>query len=152
MANFRSIILGALGIFLSHLLYAQDQSSFELKSLFSDNQEEIEALALYPDDIRDGIFELCLYPQLIVKRGAIQLRAQADFQDIIQYQTEEVQKNNGELLRYTGLMDKLVSDGQKAKKQIEDIPKAYPKDIHSIADSYHYHSSDVIVSCTVSYY
>lgn len=135
MSMIRLAITGVLVLFFTHISFTQNDDMLDLKEVF-DNNEELEALALYPDDIRDGILELCLYPELIVKLGAIQNRTQDLFQEIIQYQSEEVQKNYWELLRYPGLVEGLVVGGQKSRKQINDILKSYPEEVHAIALDY----------------
>jgi hypothetical protein len=136
MSIIRRIIAGALCIFVFNISSAQDEDFYDLKSMVSGDQEELESLALYPDDIRDAILEVCLYPELLVKLGAIQSKTQALFQEVIGYQPEDIQKNYWELLRYPGLVDKLVTGGQKSGKEIEKILKEYPEDVHPIAIEY----------------
>jgi len=114
-------------------LYAQDEKTeFNLNEVFNNN-EELEALALYPNDIRAAILELSTHPELIVKLGLIQEKSQEAFQEIISTETEEVQKNLWELLRYPGLVEDLVEGGPKSKIELKDITASYPEEINDIS-------------------
>lgn len=114
-------------------LYAQDEKTeFNLNEVFNNN-EELEALALYPNDIRAAILELSTHTELIVKLGLIQEKSQEAFQEIISIETEEVQKNLWELLRYPGLVEDLVEGGPKSKIELKDITASYPEEINDIS-------------------
>lgn len=129
-------------IFFSILLLAsfttggQDKPTYDFKSLVGDNREELEALALYPDDIREAILDACLHPELLVKIGAIQANTRDSFHELIQYQSQQVQQNYWELMRYPGLVEKIVDGGQKTRGEIRKILEDYPSDIHEIALNY----------------
>ncbi len=101
-----------------------------------DNQEVIEALVLYPDNIRNAILETSLHPELLVRLGTLQTHSKAAFNQLIQYLPEEEQKKYWELSRYPGLINKLVDGGQKSKKGIEPLLQDYPKEVHATALDY----------------
>ncbi len=136
MKTVKRILLLIAGCFLQFTLLAQEDELYNLKELVHDSREEIEALALYPNDIRDAILDICLHPELLVKLGAIQSKTQESFQELIKYQPEESQKKYWELLRYPGLVEKIVKGGPKSHTEINIILKDYPEDVHTIAHDY----------------
>ncbi|ELR69860.1 hypothetical protein C900_04563 [Fulvivirga imtechensis AK7] len=120
---------------LSYSLPAQNQNgdSAALKQLVQNSQEEIEALSLYPDNIREAILESTLHPELLVKIGAIQNKTSQSFKELIQYLPETDQKKYWELTKYNGLIKKLVEGGQKTRSQVQGILKDYPNEVHEAA-------------------
>lgn len=102
----------------------------------TDNQEVIEALVLYPDNIRNAILETSLHPELLVRLGTLQTQSKEAFHQLVQYLPEDEQKKYWELSRYPGLINKLVEEGQKSKKEIEPLLQEYPQEVHPIAVDY----------------
>ncbi|MBL6446639.1 hypothetical protein JMN32_09975 [Fulvivirga sp. 29W222] len=123
-------------LFIAFTADAQDKPHYNFKDLIHDSREELEALALYPDDIREAILDVCLYPEILVKIGAIQAKTRDSFHELIQYQPQQVQQNYWELMRYPGLVEKIVDGGQKTRSEIKKILEDYPSDIHEIALNY----------------
>lgn len=134
-ATIKTIALLPL-LLISCFAIAQDKPSYDFKGLVNDSRDELEALALYPDDIREAILEVCLYPELLVKIGAIQAKTRDSFHELIRYQSQQVQQNYWELMRYPGLVEKIVEGGQKTRSEIKKILEEYPTDIHEIALNY----------------
>lgn len=120
---------------LSYSLPAQeqDEDTAALIELAKNSQDEIEALSLYPGNIREAILESTLHPEVLVKLSAIQNKTSESFKDIIQYLPETDQKKYWELTKYDGLIKKLVAGGQKTRSQIQEILKDYPDEVHEAA-------------------
>lgn len=97
-----------------------------MKEMAQQEQEIIEALALYPKDIRELIFEASTYPEIIIKIANVQTRTSSQFKELMQKYPEEVQKGVWEMTRYPGLIEKLVKDPENSDKIIGQ----YPKEIH----------------------
>ncbi|MEQ9660716.1 hypothetical protein, partial [Fulvivirga sp.] len=117
----------------SAFAYAQESKVIANET---DNQEVIEALALYPDNIRNAILETSLHPELLVRLGTLQTKSKEAFHQLVQYLPEDEQKKYWELSRYPGLINKLVEGGQKSKKEIESLLQDYPQEVHPIAVDY----------------
>ncbi len=62
---------------------AQDNSKSLLKQVIQENQEAVDAIAMYPTETRRIIFEACEYPEVIAKLNAMQKNSQDAFEKII---------------------------------------------------------------------
>lgn len=117
-------------------LFGQETQENALKSLIENSREEVEALSLYPVNIREAILESTLHPELLVKLGAIQNKTSNSFKELIRYLPEADQKKYWQLTAHDGLIRKLAEGGQKDKKQIQQILADYPREIHATAEEF----------------
>lgn len=105
------------------------------------NDTAINAIALYPLELRTSILKVCSEPQGLVKMEDLQKNSKERFQKILSGYPQEEQKKLWDLVRYPGLIEKLANEGDGKKKKIEIILKDFPKDIHETAlkygDSHH---------------
>lgn len=129
MNTFKSLFLIVLGLLSSNIL-AQDEDIY-VQGLVEGNREEIEALSLYPDDIREAIFEACLHPELLVKIGGIQSHTKEAFYAVINNYNEDEQREFWELLRYSGLVEELLQADQN-RSSIQQALEGYPEEIQTL--------------------
>ena len=104
--------------------------------LAEEEQHSLEAIALYPDSIRDVILEACLRPEVIVRLESMQARSSESFQSILMPYDRQTQEAFWEITRYPGLLEALAGDGKKSVKEINAILVNYPEDIHNNALAY----------------
>ncbi|MFC2125741.1 hypothetical protein ACFLU5_13115 [Bacteroidota bacterium] len=126
-------VLLCIIVFLPYCdLRAQNEKLFP-RELSEEDTVTLEALALYPEEDRLAIFELCKYPQILVSLDAGQTKSQTKFQNLIAGFEREDQEKFYELIRYPGLIEGLISGGKKSKTEISELLKEYPEDIHETA-------------------
>lgn len=102
-----------------------------IKELALEEQEIIEALVLYPKEIRELIFEASTHAEVIVKFGNVQSRTSKQFNDLITKYPDNVQKGVWEMTRYPNLIDRLV----KNPENLEAILKQYPEKVRESSKS-----------------
>lgn len=119
-------------VFVLSNLYAQEDKEL-LKDLFTEDRSAVDAIVLYPEDVRNNIFEVSMYPELLIKLSGIQEKTKQSFRNTIAAFPQERQAQFYELTRYQGLTRDLAMDGKKSKSEITAILKNYPKDIHETA-------------------
>jgi len=121
-------ILFGLGIEFS--VNAQTDKEL-LVSIVEEQKDAVNALVLYPSEIRDYIFEATQYPEALVKISSIQKRTSQSFRKLVENYPKEVQVELWDLTRYPGLIHGLA-DLQKKDYQrpLDDLLKEYPGIIH----------------------
>lgn len=112
-------------MFLFSCLNAQveDHEIDIIKDLAFEEQEIIEALVLYPKDIRESIFKASTSPEVIIKMASIQSRTSKQFKNLVLDYPEEVQKAIWEMTRYPNLINQLVEQPENSKEIIEQYPE-----------------------------
>jgi hypothetical protein len=86
---------------------AQDNSRSILKQVIKENQEAVDAIAMYPTETRKIIFEATEYPEVIAKLNAMQKNSQDAFEKLISSFSKEEQEKIWNLTRYDGLISDL---------------------------------------------
>src|ERR1039457_1029177 len=71
---------------------AQDDNRTLLKQVFKENQEAIDAIAMYPTETRKIIFETTEYPEIIAKLNGMQKNSQEAFEKVISSLSKEEQE------------------------------------------------------------
>lgn len=115
--------------------HAQDKKQF-LKEMTVQDKEVIEALVIYPEAVRNTIFQACQYPEVLVRLEMIQNKSQTFFQEMIKGFSQNKQKGFYELSRYPELMEALVVNGPLSKDAVRELASGYPKDIQKVALQY----------------
>ncbi len=122
----------AIGVFLTGgRLLSQEQTEV-FGTLLEEERESIEALVLYPEETRNAILELSMYPELLVRISAIQQSSRDKFIDALSPLSSKDQKLIWDLTRFPGLIKAMVS----AHHEDRDIHKClenYPLEAHSDA-------------------
>lgn len=111
---------------------AQQQIS-TTKHATSEDSVAMNALVLYPSNIRIDIFEACEYPSAIVDIATLQKKISSDFADLVSPYAKNDQENLWNLSRYPNLVSDLVNGGKKSDEQISAIVSRYPADIREDA-------------------
>jgi len=119
--------------FASATIYAQKPAHAPWTA---EDSVAINALVMYPDSVRNEIFEACEYPAAIVNIAGLQKKSSEGFSDIIAGYSKEEQENIWNLGRYPDLISRLTEGGKKTKKQIKSILNDYPAEIHDMALKY----------------
>src|SRR3989304_8567568 len=107
-------------------LAGQEESAKEVASLremLKEDRSTAEALALYPEDIREAIFNASMHPELISKIGGLQQKSSAAFRKIVSGLSKEERKEVWEITRYPGLVKLLVESGGTPEKVRKGLQK-----------------------------
>jgi hypothetical protein len=112
---------------------AQNDSRALLKQVIQENQEAVNAIAMYPSDTRRIIFEATEYPEIIAKLNSMQKNSETAFEKLISAFSKEDQEKIWNLTRYDGLIADLAADHKKSEAEINDILSKYPQEIHETA-------------------
>ncbi|HEX2900709.1 MAG TPA: hypothetical protein VHS96_13385, partial [Bacteroidia bacterium] len=120
------IFLSLTGLFGTGM--AQNSDAI-LARLLQDDKASVEALVLYPENIRNDILQASLYPELVVRIGEMQRLTSQQFSDLLSGHSREDQESLWELARFPGLVAHIADRGGLKE---EDL-KEYPEDIHNVA-------------------
>lgn len=123
------ILLGSLVINIK----AQDSDRTLLRQVAKDNQDAIDAIALYPTETRKTIFVAAEYPEMIAKLSAIQKISQASFEKLLSPLVKEDQEKFWNLTRYDGLLSDLATNPYKSDDETNKILVNYPEEIRKSA-------------------
>lgn len=122
-------------VFLSfHISESRAQNMSILQQLSEEEQNAIEAIALYPAKEREAILEASLHPEILVRMENIRSTTESKFKDIISGLSEENQKKIYNLSRYPDLVTKICAIGNiRSDKEMNELLQAYPEEIHADA-------------------
>ncbi len=104
-----------------------------LQQLMVDEQEELEAISMYPQEIRLAILEIAANPEVLVRIQALQKETSEQFKTLLQNQEQDQQEEIWELTRYPGLLEEIVDGGKKNKSTLREIAANYPEGIREYA-------------------
>lgn len=105
----RKILFSLLLIVLGgSILFSQTDKAL-LRELAKENQKSIEALALYPEDVRLAILEASKHPEALIKMQSIRERTSAAFKALIEDFPRSTQAYFYDFTRYPGLLETLVA-------------------------------------------
>jgi hypothetical protein len=124
---------------------AQDDNRSLLKQVIKENQETVDAIAMYPTETRKIIFEATEYPEVIAKLNAMQKNSQAAFENLISSFSKEEQEKIWNLTRYDGLISDLAANRSMSEDEINNILVNYPEEIHKTALEERKNNYDLIV-------
>jgi hypothetical protein len=124
---------------------AQDNGRTLLKQVIKENQEAVDAIAMYPTETRKIIFEATEYPEVIAKLNAMQKNSQDAFEKLISSLSKEEQEKIWNLTRYDGLISDLAANYKKSEDEINNILANYPEEIHKTALEERKNNYDLLV-------
>jgi hypothetical protein len=104
-----------------------------LKQVIKNNQETVDAIAMYPTETRKIIFEATEYPEIIAKLNGMQNNSQDAFQKLISTFSKEEQEKIWNLTRYDGLIADLAASTNKSEDEINNMLANYPEEIQKTA-------------------
>ncbi len=126
------MLILALVSIASGISYAQMDKEI-LAELVVEEQEAVNALLLYPSDVRDDILASTQYPEALIKIERIQSKTSKAFQILVQDHPLEVQKMIWDLTRYPGLIQHLANNDVDVILVGEQALNNFPEVIHSRA-------------------
>ncbi len=112
---------------------AQDNNKSLLRQVMQNNQEAVDAIAMYPTETRKIIFVATEYPEVIAKLNAMQNNSQESFEMLISSFSKEEQEKIWNLTRFDGLISDLVISNKKSEEEINNILANYPEEIRKTA-------------------
>ncbi len=98
----------------------------------SQGPSAIQALSIYPADIRQATVGALAYPGTLVQLAQIQAKTSAAFRSLIASTPQETQKELWKLLRYPKLVEDLAAFGPQTGQSVKQLDAAYPKDLQPI--------------------
>lgn len=111
-------------------LTTQAQENDLLQQLIEEEQQTVEAIALYPEKERHAILEAASHPEVLARMQAIQNRTQESFREIMIELPEADQKKLYDLVRYPELLKAATADGKrKSDKETGYISEGYAEEV-----------------------
>ena len=115
-------------LFSTSSLFAQYEKEW-LQNLSEEDQQQLEAIAMYPEQTRMDILEIAQYPQAIIKLKRIQTQTKESFLQLLEDYTAQEKKAIWDLTRYPKLIERLA--GVTSIKERNTILNDYPKVIYN---------------------
>jgi hypothetical protein len=130
---FNGLVLTMGLVFTAITGTAQDDGRSLYKQVAKQNQEAVDAIAMYPTETRKIIFEATEYPEVIAKLNSMQKNSQDAFEKLISSFSKDEQENIWNLTRYDGLISDLAANHKMSSDEINNILVNYPEEIHKTA-------------------
>ena len=112
---------------------AQTSYANPLDRVDEDDQEALEALAVYPEDKREDALEVASEADTLVDIQKLQEGSQDTFKDLLEPYSQDDQEQLFELSRYPDLVEAIARGGPKGGGELERIAKDYPEDARTAA-------------------
>ncbi len=112
-----------------------------LASLVEEEQEAINALVLYPTEIRTAILESTRYVEALLKIESIQTSTRRSFTELLEVYPLDIQKMVWDLARYPGLINGLAN---LEDQPIAQVLNEYPTVIHPRAEQVYYNHESLL--------
>ena len=112
---------------------AQDNGKSLIKQVVKENQEAVNAIAMYPTETRKIIFEAAEYPEVIAKLNGMQKNSQNAFENLISSLSKEEQEKIWDMTRYDGLISDLTANQNNSEVEFNTILGNYSEEIHKTA-------------------
>ena len=110
------------------------QNAGILSQLPEEEQNVIEAIALYPQRERAALLEASLHPEILVRMENIRKSTEEQFREKVKTLQEEDQKKIYNLARYPDLMTRICEGSKRMTNQeMKELLQAYPEEIHEDA-------------------
>lgn len=123
----RNVLTLLLILLYGGIIYSQVQR-FSLEDLSESERKSIEAIALYPEDIRLAVLEVASHPATMVQIKRIQESSREDFQNLLMLYPREKQQLIWDLTRFEGLLEEIANCDQ-SKQTLTEITEAYPPEV-----------------------
>jgi len=143
MRRHAALLVAALGLSLAA---GQAGGSEQLALLPVDGEDDagIEAIALYPEPVRDAILEASTQPALIVKLAMLQGRSSAAFEDLLADYPRHTQEAIWDLVRFPGLVDHLVEGAPHDDAGLAALAADYPPEVRRTIAEYGGRHADLL--------
>ncbi len=131
----KSAIIACLIILVTVKIQAQTNTNDQslLQRVNQDDQTAIDAVAMYPKEVRTTIFIACMNPEIIARLSAMQKKTNADFTSLLSPYSKEEQEKIWNLTRYPGLITKITEYNRKSGADINTVLASYPSEIRQTA-------------------
>jgi predicted transcriptional regulator len=132
---FYLITIHLIFILFTGNIYAQTENDTRLfNELIEQDQRGIDALVLYPENIREAILEASASPEVLVKLEDIQNRTRQEFIVLIEELPRDEQMEIYEISRYNGLLRQLTENRRQLNEEdLNNILNDYPEEIRETA-------------------
>ncbi len=97
------------------------------------NPDAVQALSVYPAQIRQAVLETLKYPQTLVALGSIREKTVAAVRQLLSSLPKATQEAAAQLLPNTGLIRAMAAEGQKDPKALDAVLKNYPSQTQAAA-------------------
>jgi len=122
----------SLTALISTAVMASDDWSDNLNET---DREALDALVLYPADVRQSILVAGTKPELLVRLDRLQKESQGNFEAALQSLDQQDQEAIWELTRYSGLVETMTRSGSPSAAELQRIAAGYEEAIRpSILD------------------
>jgi hypothetical protein len=135
IAGLASFFLLALVLFFPSNIQAQNDVRTLLENLEEEELQNIDALAMYPEDTRLAILQATLHPEALIKIQRIQSKIKERFTNLMNQYPQATQREIWDLTRYPDLIHRMLTDVDRNRYSIDDVLSDYPKAIHKRAKS-----------------
>lgn len=105
-------------------LYAQDHK-LAVDALTESERKSIEAIALYPKEIRLAVLEITTAPALMIQIKRMQETSQENFKNLLEARSQETQEIIWDLTRFDGLLE-AIAKSDLSRPSLEAIVQLYP--------------------------
>ena len=123
-------------LLLSFLIaVAAGAESDPLGSIAEEDRSALEALSLYPEDLRLSILEASTEAHVLTELGARQKKSRDNFGRLLEPYEQDTQEQLFQLTRYPALVAEIVAGGPKSADDLETIAARYPEDARDAARS-----------------
>lgn len=123
----RQLMVASLVMLTAFKAVGQDQKSL-LGNLTESKRKSIEAIALYPEDIRLAVLEVASHPAQMITIKRLQEESQQDFRNLVERYPRETQEAIWDLTRFDGLMEAIAAS-DLTRQSLDAIIKSYPPEI-----------------------
>ncbi|MCB0542524.1 MAG: hypothetical protein KDC70_03350 [Saprospiraceae bacterium] len=128
----------ALIFLIPLMLHAQGDKAL-LRELAEDNKKSVEALALYPSDIRLAILEAAQYPEVLIKMNDARQKTAGAFRALIEDEPRPAQEMIYEVVRYPGLLSRIVENQDSptaVREALQQIPEEQREAAYDLTRQY----------------
>lgn len=138
-------LVAVLLVVVNGVIKAQlNSDTLFLKEQVEQQQQSVNALVLYPKEIRQIIFEACTYPQLLLSLDRIQKSSRDSFRQVTHAYSEPVKEAIWDACRYPGLLEQLASNQNLIEHELHTKLDAFPEEIHERATYLYFHYPQLI--------
>ncbi|MBK8504407.1 MAG: hypothetical protein IPL46_20695 [Saprospiraceae bacterium] len=99
-----------------------------LENLTESERKSIEAIALYPEEIRTAVLEVASRPAIMIKLKRIQEESRQSFEDLIAEYDRHTQEVIWDLTRFEGILQSLAASDM-SKQSLEKLITNYPDEV-----------------------
>jgi hypothetical protein len=127
--------ISTLALICTNILsgYAQQDDRDMLNRVEQDDQKAVDAIAMYPADIRRDIFTAAESPEILVRLNAMQKQTKDRFATLVSPYSRDEQEKIYNLSRYPALIHDLVARQPRNENEMEALLATYPAEVHRTA-------------------